>query len=88
MQLFVKDFCGKTRMLDVYPAETIRDIKDRLYYKEGRPRGYGMLFERLVYNGKELEDDKTLLQYGIHQTTTVYALMRIKIGGPMVVTIG
>jgi ubiquitin len=61
MQIFVKCHACKTITLDVEPSETIESVRDKVQDKEGTPPH----LQRLLYNGKQLEDKRSLSDYGI-----------------------
>jgi len=63
MQIFTKTLTGKTMTHNVEPTDTIKTIKEKLYEREGIP----MDNQRLVFAGKNLEDDRTLSDYNIRK---------------------
>lgn len=93
MQIFIKTLTGKTIPLDVEPNDTIEIVKLKLHNKEGIPPDQ----QRLIYNpeqhrsdqdepqhgAKQLEDDRTLQDYGIPADSTIGLVLRLRGGGGM-----
>ena len=67
-QLFVKDIKGKTITLEVFPSDSVADIKNKIFEKEGiEPK-----FQQLTFEGTELKaNTKTLQQYHIYKRATL-----------------
>ncbi len=77
MQIFVKSVEGKTITLNMKPSDTIARLKDLLMAIESiEPED-----QRLIFAGRELEDDKTLSDYNIEKLSTVIMNLRLCGGG-------
>ncbi len=75
-QIFIKTLQGKTLTLDVSDADTIQSVKNKIFEKEGIPQDQ----QRLVFNGKQLEDDKTIADYNIQADSNIHLVLRLRGG--------
>jgi len=76
MQIFVKTLAGKTTTLQCSNSNTVLDLKKMLAEKEG----VGVAEQRLIYEGKQLDDNETLSSRGIPNMATLHLVLRL-LGG-------
>lgn len=73
MQIQVKALTGKVVTLEVEALDTIMQVKEKYFAKEGVP----VEQLRLIFAGKQLEDDKTLSFYNVQSDATIIVVLRL-----------
>ena len=78
MQIFIKTLTGKTLTFGesdgIHEDITFAELKQKIYEKENIPADQ----QRLVFNGKQLEDGHTLKDHNITTDSTIHLVLRLR----------
>ncbi|KAG5887100.1 hypothetical protein JTB14_000733 [Gonioctena quinquepunctata] len=76
MLVKVVTLTGEERMIDVEASDKIMVIKEKLEEKEGIPPEQ----QRLIFQGKQLKDDKTVNSYKLKGGTVLHLVVALRGG--------
>tara|TARA_B110000967_G_C18889259_1_gene566189 strand:+ start:1322 stop:1855 length:534 start_codon:yes stop_codon:yes gene_type:complete len=77
MQIFLKNFNGKTFALDVEPTTYVHELKNIISMKTGIPQKV----QRLIFSSKQLSNYRTMSDYNILSESTISMVFRLLSGG-------
>ena len=76
MKVLIRTMTGKTIPLEVDVNDTIENVKTRIFVVEGIPSAQ----RRLIFAGKQLQDQQTLAYCGIQENDTLHLVLRLRGG--------
>ena len=77
LQIFIKTLNGETITIQANSSDKIITIKEKIQKKQDNLLPS---HQRLIFGGKQLEDDKTLMDYNIQSEATLHLVVRLKGG--------
>lgn len=75
-QIFLKTLAGTTKTITVNSSQTIEELKQIVEETTGNPTSQ----QRLVFAGRQIEDDRTLKDYNIQSESTIHMVLRLRGG--------
>jgi len=75
-QIFIKTLNGENITINTNPTDKIITIKEQIQKKQDISPAH----QRLIYSGKQLEDNNTLYDYNIPNNATLHLVVRLKGG--------
>lgn len=74
--IYIRTLNGKNISIDVNDTDTIKSLKDKITDIEGVSADQ----QRLVFNGKQMEDGNTIQDYGIQEDSSIHLVLRLRGG--------
>ena len=72
--VYIRNLAGKTLIIVIDPLNTIGELKEKICDSEGiKPDG-----QRLIFEAKQLEDQRTLTDYNITKGSTLHLILRLR----------
>ena len=72
--ILIKTLTGKTIFMEIHPNSTIEEVKERIRDSVRIPTDQ----QRLIFAGKQLEDNRTLADYNIPKGSTLHVVLRLR----------
>jgi len=77
MRIYIKTLTGESFELEVDPSDTIESMKHQILDITGVEPAY----QRIIFAGKQLLEDKTVSEYNIRKESTLHVVFRMKGNG-------
>ena len=73
-EIFIRTLTGKTLTIPVELGDTIASLKEKVFSIENIP----VEEQRLIFGGKQLDDNQTLESYNIQKDSTIHLVLRLR----------
>ena len=77
IEVFINTLSGRTFSINVCKHDVVEDLKEKIMDKDGVPVDQ----QRIIFNGKQLQDHVQLSDYGIKDQCTIHLVLRLRGGG-------
>ena len=74
MKILVKTLTGQQISINVEPKDTIKKVKEKIQSSIGIPPDQ----QRLIYVGRQLEDENTISKYNIENGSVLHLVLRLR----------
>ncbi|KXT11393.1 hypothetical protein AC579_221 [Pseudocercospora musae] len=74
MQIKVRTLTGKEIELNIEPEDKVQNIKEKVEEKEGIPP----VQQRLIFGGKQMNDDKSAAEYNLEGGATLHLVLALR----------
>lgn len=74
MQIFIKTLTGKSISLNINDRTLVSEVKKMIQDEEGIRTEE----QRLIFCGKQLEDDQTMVNYNVSEGSIVHLVLRLR----------
>jgi hypothetical protein len=76
VNISIRTMTGKVMYINCDETDTVLDLKNRIQKKDNTPLDH----QRLIFNGKQIEDELLLSSYGISNNSIIHLILRLRGG--------
>lgn len=80
MQIFIRGLTDRTHIFEVFPSDTVARVKKQVHQRLGVPP----IHLRLMFNGRQLDSNKTLSDHNVDKESTLEGAIRLRGGKPVI----